>query len=137
MFRSRKPQADLQRFSGKTSIVAADATVSGDFRFQGAIQVDGRLVGNLTTTEGLVRISHGGLVEGEIRAPFVVIDGQVKGDVYALEHLELGERAKVSGNLRYGLMEMAIGASVDGCLSPLSDSPAPLELPPSVADANS
>lgn len=137
MFRSRKPQADLQRFSGKTSVVAADAMVTGDFRFDGAIQVDGRLVGNVSTSEGLVRVSHGGLVEGEIRAPFVVIDGQVSGDVYALEHLELGERAKVSGNLHYGLMEMAIGASVEGCLSPISDAAKPLELPNTVVDSNS
>ncbi|WP_028238080.1 bactofilin family protein [Stutzerimonas azotifigens] len=137
MFKKNKPQADLQRFNGKTSVIAADAEVTGNFRFEGAVQVDGKLYGNLATSEGLVRVSHGGFVEGEIRAPFVIIDGQVNGDVHALEHLELGVRARVRGNLFYGLMEMAIGAEVEGRLCRLPQGEVPLELPAAVLDANS
>lgn len=69
MWNKQKPKADLQRYSGKTSIIATGAELVGDLRFQGAVQVDGRLTGNLSAVEGMVRISVDGLVQGEIRAP--------------------------------------------------------------------
>jgi cytoskeletal protein CcmA (bactofilin family) len=129
MWSKDKSKTDLQRFSGKTSLIAAGAELCGDLRFQGAVQVDGRVSGNLLTTDGMVRVSVEGQVEGEIRAPHIVVDGEVIGDIYASEHLELGMRAKVSGNLYYGLMEMAMGAQIEGRLCHLKDEPRPLELP--------
>ena len=129
MWSKDKTKPDLQRFSGKTSLIAAGAELVGDMRFQGAVQVDGRVTGNLLATEGLVRVSAGGLVEGEIRAPHIVIDGEVSGDVFASGHLELGSRSRVRGNLHYGLMEMAMGAQIEGLLCHLKDGERPLELP--------
>lgn len=129
MWSKGKSKTDLQRFTGKTSLIAAGAELSGDLRFQGAVQVDGRVSGNLLTTEGMVRVSVEGQVEGEIRAPHIVVDGEVIGDVYASEHLELGVRARVRGNLYYGLMEMAMGAQIEGRLCHLTGEPRPLELP--------
>ena len=51
-----------------------------------------KVVGNLVASEGMVRVSVQGRVEGEIRAPHIVIDGEVVGDVHASGHLELGAR---------------------------------------------
>lgn len=132
MWNKDKAKPNLQRFSGKTSLIAAGAELLGDMRFQGAVQVDGRVIGNLQASEGLVRVSVDGLVEGELRAPHIVIDGEVSGDVFASEHLELGVRARVRGNLHYGLMEMAKGAQIEGRLCPLKDEGRPLELPAAV-----
>lgn len=129
MWNKEKSRADIQRFTGKTSLIAAGAELAGDLRFQGAVQVDGRVNGNLLTSDGMVRVSIEGQVEGEIRAPHIVIDGEVIGDVYAGEHLELGSRARVRGNLYYGLMEMAMGAQIEGRLYHVKDSARPLELP--------
>lgn len=129
MWSKDKSKTDLQRFSGKTSLIAAGAELCGDLRFQGAVQVDGRVSGNLVATDGMVRVSVEGQVEGEIRAPHIVVDGEVIGDIYASEHLELGIRARVRGNLYYGLMEMAMGAQIEGRLCHLKDELRPLELP--------
>lgn len=132
MWNKDKSKADLQRFSGKTSLIAVGAELQGNLRFQGAVQVDGKVKGNLLASEGLVRVSAQGQVEGEIRAPHIVIDGEVIGDVHASAHLELGARARVRGNLYYGLMEMAMGAQIEGRLCHLQDEPRPLELPGSL-----
>ena len=129
MWHKDKRRPDLQRFSGKTSLIAAGAELSGDLRFQGALQVDGRVDGNVQTSDGMVRVSVEGQVEGDVRAPHIVIDGEVIGDVHASEHLELGGRARVRGNLYYGLMEMAMGAQIEGRLCHLKDQLRPLELP--------
>ncbi|TBU76850.1 hypothetical protein DNK06_16305 [Pseudomonas daroniae] len=134
MWNKGKGKTDMQRFTGKTSLIAAGAAFRGDLEFQGAVQVDGRVLGNILTGEGLVRVSVDGQVEGEVRAPHVVIDGEIIGDVYASQHVELGPRARVRGNLYYGLMEMARGAQVEGGLWPITEQGRPLELPESLGD---
>ncbi|HZX52954.1 MAG TPA: polymer-forming cytoskeletal protein [Pseudomonas sp.] len=129
MWNKEKSKTDLQRFNGKTSLIAVGAELQGNLRFQGAVQVDGKVSGNLLASEGMVRVSVQGQVEGEVRAPHVLIDGEVIGDVHASAHLELGARARVRGNLYYGLMEMAMGAQIEGRLCHLRDEVRPLELP--------
>ncbi|WP_298184585.1 polymer-forming cytoskeletal protein [uncultured Pseudomonas sp.] len=135
MWNKDKARTDVQRFAGKTSLIAVGAELHGDLHFQGAVQVDGKVVGNLVAGEGMVRVSVQGQVEGEIRAPHIVIDGEVVGDVHASGHLELGARAQVRGNLYYALMEMAMGAQIEGRLCRLPDEARPLELPQGLVEA--
>ena len=65
----KQKKADIGRFSGKTTIIAQDAEVIGDLRFVGAVQVDGRVVGNIEAQDGLVRISEHGYAEGKSVLP--------------------------------------------------------------------
>ena len=53
---------------------------------------------------------------GEVRVPNVVINGIVEGDVFAGHKVELAPKARVRGNLYYKLIEMQLGALVDGQL---------------------
>jgi cytoskeletal protein CcmA (bactofilin family) len=94
--------------------------VLGDLRFSGTVDVEGLIQGNLIAENGkeaLVRVVEKGRVEGEIRCPAVIINGEVEGDVYASRHLELAARARVKGNVFYALMEMAAGSEVNGSMS--------------------
>ena len=118
----KRKKADIGQFSGKTTIIAQQAQIRGDMRFDGALQIDGRVIGSIEAEEGLVRISEHGYVEGVIKAPHVVINGQVVGDVHALEHLELDAKARISGALYYRYMEMVVGAQISGQLNYLDDS---------------
>jgi cytoskeletal protein CcmA (bactofilin family) len=40
----------------------------------------------------------------------------VTGDIHASARVELGTTAKVAGNVHYGLIEMAMGAQINGKL---------------------
>jgi len=64
----------------------------------------------------VLRVSEVGEVTGDINAPHVIINGTVNGDVYASAHLELAEKASINGSVYYNLIEMAMGASVNGNL---------------------
>lgn len=132
-------RADIGQFSGKTTIVAQDAELRGDVRFSGALQVDGRIIGNVEAEQGLVRVSEHGYVEGVIRAPSVLVNGQVVGDVHAFEHLELDTKARISGDLYYQMMEMVMGAQISGQLHYVGSSETAREerLTASEAPANS
>ncbi|HDZ57915.1 MAG TPA: polymer-forming cytoskeletal family protein [Pseudomonas xinjiangensis] len=109
-------KADISQFSGKTTIIAQDAEIRGDLTFNGAVQIDGRVVGNIEAEEGLVRVSEHGYVEGIIKAPSVLVNGQVVGDVHAFEHLELDTKARINGDLHYRFLEMVMGAQISGQL---------------------
>ena len=104
---------------GGTTLVATDTTVVGNIHFSGCLDIEGVVQGDIIAREGqegLVRIIDRGQVEGEIRAPSVVVNGTVEGDVYAAEHLGLAAKARVNGDVYYKLVEMAAGAEVNGAL---------------------
>jgi cytoskeletal protein CcmA (bactofilin family) len=102
-----------------STLIGANTTVQGDLQFAGGCHVDGRVVGNVTTTAqgaGFLSISEQGSVEGSVEVPQVLLNGLVSGDIVARERVELGPKARVTGNVQYGIIEMALGAEINGKL---------------------
>jgi cytoskeletal protein CcmA (bactofilin family) len=111
--------------SNSTTLVSRDTEIVGDIKFSGNVDIEGIVRGSIIAQPGkdaVVRIVDKGRVEGEIRAPSVIINGEVVGDVYSSKHLELAAKAKVEGNVHYNQVEMAIGAEVNGGLKHSADS---------------
>ncbi len=101
------------------TLIAANTEVTGDVKFDGQLYVSGRVNGNILAAEGCeatVVVSEEGVVAGEIRVPNVVINGTVEGDISASERIELACKARVKGSVFYALVEMQLGARVDGQL---------------------
>lgn len=107
------------KVANNETLISAKTEISGDVRVSGGLNVEGRIKGNILAdpdSGSIVRISDKGLVEGEIRAPHIVINGEVKGDVYSSDHLELNKKAVINGDVHYVMMEMVMGAKVNGKL---------------------
>ncbi len=100
------------------SLIGQNSVVQGDILFAGGLHVDGTVKGNIVATSeySQLTVSEYGAIEGEVRVPNVALNGQVVGDVYANEKIELASEARVSGTVYYSLIEMAIGAEVNGKL---------------------
>ncbi|HET8802891.1 MAG TPA: polymer-forming cytoskeletal protein [Marinobacter sp.] len=114
--KKQKPRRPTGHFD---TLISAKTAVEGDIHFSGGLHVDGRVRGKVVAEEGsdgVLRVSEVGEVTGDIMAPHVIINGTVHGDVYASAHLELAEKAAINGNVYYNLIEMAMGASVNGNL---------------------
>lgn len=114
--KKQKPRRPSGHFD---TLVSSRTTVEGDVHFSGGLHVDGTIRGRVVAEEGgdaVLRVSEVGSVEGDIVAPHVIVNGTVHGDVYASTHLELAEKASIHGNVYYNLIEMAMGASVNGSL---------------------
>lgn len=116
------------------TLIGATTTIRGDVIFTGGLHVDGRIVGSVIAepdSDALVMLSQKGVIEGEIRAPHVVINGQLKGDIVATERVELAAQARVDGNIFYKMLEMAAGAQVNGRIvredEPRKQLPKPIE----------
>lgn len=107
------------------SLIGQNSEIHGDVVFKGGLHVDGVIKGNVMAEEGtdsVITISERGTIEGEVKVPNVVVNGTVIGDVHALTHIELASEARVHGNVYYSLIEMAMGAEVNGNLVHRADS---------------
>lgn len=94
--------------------------------------MDGTIKGNVIAEEdssSVLTLSETGTIEGEVRVTNVVLNGTVIGDVHARQHIELAPHARITGNVYYHLIEMAMGAEVNGNLVHVAEElEAPLQL---------
>ena len=101
------------------SLIGANSVIHGDLRFSGGLHIDGKVVGNVIAEEGsssTLILSSNGHIKGDVQVSHVVLNGSVKGNVYSSESVELASEAHVDGNVYYTLLEMAMGAEVNGNL---------------------
>lgn len=123
MFRRRKqPAMRIDTLLGRA------ATLSGDLEFSGGLHLDGRVIGNVRAVSedgGALSVSESGFIEGNVEVTNIVMNGTVNGDMHARERLVLGGKARVNGNVHYGVIEMAPGAVITGKLIPLVNPAAP------------
>jgi cytoskeletal protein CcmA (bactofilin family) len=117
--------------NAETSLISHGTIIRGDVRFTGTLHLDGRIEGTvLGEGSGAVfTLSEHGQVQGEVRVPHAMINGQVNGDIYASERLELAAQARVIGDVRYNSLEMAAGAQVNGRIAHQGDEHVQRELP--------
>jgi len=108
------------RKMGKGATLIADNTlVKGDIEFDDQLFVNGAVEGNIYAdpeSNATLVLSDIGSVSGEIRVPYVILNGTVNGDVYSGVRVELADKARIKGNVYYKLIEMQLGAKVDGQL---------------------
>jgi cytoskeletal protein CcmA (bactofilin family) len=101
------------------TLIGPNSKVNGDLAFCGRCHVDGVVKGNVSAdsnSHSAISIAEDGSVEGGVTVPYVVLQGIVRGDVVASQRVELGPTARVIGNVYYNLIEMAIGAEINGKL---------------------
>jgi cytoskeletal protein CcmA (bactofilin family) len=101
------------------TLIGAQVVIRGDLTFSGGLYIEGRVVGKVIAEDGAqaaVTLSETGIVEGEIRAPVVIINGRLTGDVHASDKVELAANARVQGNVHYQVVEMSAGAQLTGRL---------------------
>ena len=114
--KKQKPRRATGQFD---TLISSRTTIEGDVHFSGGLHVDGKIRGRVIAEEGsdaVVRVSEVGEITGDVIAPHIIINGGVNGDVRSSAHLELAEKASITGNVYYKLVEMAMGASVNGNL---------------------
>ncbi|HLS80959.1 MAG TPA: polymer-forming cytoskeletal protein [Steroidobacter sp.] len=114
MFSRRK--AKPQRID---TLIGAGTRIIGDVHFTGGFHIDGHIKGNVDAppeSGATLSVSDRGVVEGSVAAPNVMLNGVVKGDILAHERVELGSTARVTGNVYYALIEMEMGAEINGKL---------------------
>ena len=107
------------RHISANTIISVDARVKGDVHFSGGLHIDGIVKGNVSAdadSDASLSLADGATIDGGVTVPYVLVEGIVKGDVFANKRVILGTTARVTGNVYYNLIEMAIGAEINGKL---------------------
>jgi len=101
------------------TIIGVETRINGDVNFSGGLHIDGIVHGNVSAdpdSEASLSLADGATIDGGVTVPYVLLEGIVKGDVFANRRVSLGSTARVIGNVYYNLIEMAIGAEINGKL---------------------
>ena len=102
------------------TLIGSQVCIRGDLEFSGGLYVDGTIQGAVTAAgEGagaVLTLAEAGRIEGEVRAPVIILNGTLIGDVHAGQRVELGPTARVEGNIYYAVVEMMAGATLTGRL---------------------
>lgn len=114
MFSNKKGKMEINNLpakSGVPSIVSADLSVLGNMISEGAIEIEGRIEGNLTCSQATVHKS--GFIKGDVIAESVNINGEVRGLIKA-RNVRVSENGKVVGVIMYENLSIDPGGFVDG-----------------------
>lgn len=118
----------IKGFSSNTSsakgaametLIGRQTEIAGDVSFSGGLHVDGRIKGDVTAASdkaSALSVSEAGVIEGNVKASSMVVNGRIVGEVRAIERLILGAKARIVGNVRYRVLQMEAGALVNGQL---------------------
>lgn len=116
MFKKDKSKTKSSRID---TLIGQGTEINGDISFSGGLRIDGRVNGNIYTQDddsAVLTLSERGIIQGEIKVSNLIINGTITGNVYSASHVELAPKAKIKGNVYYRLLEMSMGAEVNGQL---------------------
>jgi cytoskeletal protein CcmA (bactofilin family) len=116
MFKKNKAKTKSVRID---TLIGQNTHIQGDLSFEGGLRIDGNIIGSVhakTDSQSVLTLSELGTIEGDIHVPNLVINGTIIGDVYVSQLVELAPKAKIQGNVYYNMLEMMMGAEVNGQL---------------------
>jgi cytoskeletal protein CcmA (bactofilin family) len=93
--KDRKREYDEQKITG---FFDKDTEFKGDLSFKGSFRIDGYFKGTIVSDSMLV-IGEQGKVEADVRAGYVVINGEIKGTIRAEDKVEIHNRGRVFGSI--------------------------------------
>jgi cytoskeletal protein CcmA (bactofilin family) len=99
------------------ALISRGMVVLGDIVFDGFLTIDGKVYGNVTNSDGAnghVAVLANGVVNGNVRVSSATINGCVNGSVHTTERTSISTGARVTGDVRYCVVEVQFGARVEG-----------------------
>ncbi|MFM5716356.1 polymer-forming cytoskeletal protein [Aeromonas allosaccharophila] len=103
--------------SAGATVIAAGARFKGELQVEGDLEVRGHVNGTIQLTGGVLRITQGGTVEGDVSAPHVIINGLLEGTCTSAE-VEILESGKMQGIFKGGSLSICKGGNFVGQSQP-------------------
>jgi len=102
------------------TLIGGKTELKGDIVFSGGLRIDGKIRGNITAKgddgASTLVLSEHAVVTGNVTVPHIITNGSIKGNVRAAERIELQPKAEITGDVYYKVIEMALGAAINGNL---------------------
>jgi len=95
------------------AFMGAETFFEGKLTYTGAVRLDGRFKGVIRSDDTLI-VGDTGRIEGEIHVGITIIQGEVVGNVYGKERVELHHPGRMIGNVTAPVVIMDEGAIFEG-----------------------
>ena len=101
------------RSSDLTAFIDEGSEIEGKYTFQGTVMMNGKFSGEINSSDSLI-IGEKGVVSATVRAGVVLINGEVIGNVFATERVELRGTARVYGDVEAPVIVVEEGVLFEG-----------------------
>jgi cytoskeletal protein CcmA (bactofilin family) len=102
-----KKRHEIIAFLGK------DTAFEGKLSFSGTVRIDGRFKGEIFT-EGVLVIGDSAVMESEAHVSRIIISGEIHGNIFAEEKIEILKPARVFGNIQAPVVVIEEGVVFEG-----------------------
>ena len=104
---------DIGKTTGKTSLLSKKVKIEGDIQGDEDLRVEGHFKGNIKVTGDFV-IGQSGVVEADVEADNIVIQGKITGNVLARKQLEIQSSGQLLGDCKAKSIDIKEGALFEG-----------------------
>jgi cytoskeletal protein CcmA (bactofilin family) len=101
------------RVDADESVVSAKSTFKGEISGQAGAHILGSFEGDIRS-DGLVRAGRTAKIKGNIHSPYVILEGELQGNIVSARQVELRNRAKMRGNIETEMLAIADGCFFEG-----------------------
>ena len=92
----------------------SDPELDGELSFKDLLRINGHIRGKVQSERGTLIVDDAATVDAQIEVGVAIISGEVNGDVFARERVELGRGAVINGNISTPLLSIKPGATFHG-----------------------
>lgn len=113
MLRRKRVERERTADEPLPTTLARETHLKGVLRFDSALQIDGRFDGSIHST-GRLLVGESAMVRASIEVGSAVIGGTVRGDIKAVDSVEMLATARVFGDVGTARLIVADGAVFEG-----------------------
>jgi cytoskeletal protein CcmA (bactofilin family) len=95
------------------AFLGVNTEFEGKLSFTGAVRVDGRFKGEIIT-KGTLIVGELAVIESEIHASHIIVNGEIRGNVTAEKRMEIHASGRVSGNIQTPVLVIDEGVVFNG-----------------------
>jgi len=119
----RKRELDENKMTG---FLDKDTHIEGDLSFKGSFRIDGSFKGTIDSESTLI-VGENGKIEAEIKVGYIVINGEIKGNIQAKEKVEINSTGRVIGSVITPKLVVEEGAYLETSCQTSDELPPPPE----------
>jgi len=98
---------EINAFLGK------DTEFEGKFSFTGAVRIDGKFSGEIESNGTLI-VGESATITAQIHVADIIISGEVRGDIFAENKIEINVPGKLFGNIQTPKLVIEEGVVFEG-----------------------
>jgi cytoskeletal protein CcmA (bactofilin family) len=95
------------------AFLGVNTEFEGKLSFTGAVRVDGRFKGEIIT-KGTLIVGELAVIESDIHASHVIVNGEIRGNVTAEKRMEIHASGRVTGNIQTPVLVIDEGVIFNG-----------------------